>query len=123
MTRKIEQLRAAALLAALTAEAEGPNLAGRVRRLQEEILAARERGKWVDIDPEVLRELIAKLDGPASASRHLGISKTALYRWAANGRVKRWAFERMKELIASGAKSMRRPQLTRHYRRGSDDEL
>jgi hypothetical protein len=117
VTPKIEQLRARALLEALRAEAEGPTFSSRVRIRQEALLAARERGQWVEIEPQVLGELVARLDGPRSASRHLGIAPTTLARWAAAGRIRRWALHRLEELIATGAPSLRRPNRDRNYLR------
>ncbi|KYF87811.1 hypothetical protein BE20_25025 [Sorangium cellulosum] len=123
MTSRIEQARASALLAALRSEEEGAGLVQRVRARQEAILRSRERGQWVQIDPEALARLVGRLDGPRSTCRHLGIAVSTLRRWAAEGRIRRWALVRLEELVATGARSLRRPNRAadRNYLRGGTD--
>jgi hypothetical protein len=112
-----ERDRRVALLAAVHAEAAGVQLGARVRRRQKEILGR--RGPWISIDPEALGELVARLDGHASAARNLGVASTTLRRWAEGSKIPAWAIARLSELIAAGASSRRRQNrvTTRHYGR------
>lgn len=87
---------------------------------QDEILSSRrqgQRGAWLPISEEELRRQIDLLGGVASAARHLGVVPTTIRRWRLRGRIPSPMAARIAELIASGAKSLRKSNrgIDRHY--------
>jgi len=117
-----ERDRVRALLAAIQAEPSGPNLVGRVRARQAELLAAARpapgaKRVWLPIAPADLQRQVDQLGGLASAARHLGLVPTTIRRWRLKGRIPAIVAARITALIAGGAKSLRKPNrgIDRHY--------